>query len=153
MEWQLCYFHKVIKVVICNLKYHLSDHKKHVNWPTSSDEVLQLHTYVCVAKSKNIISELKFYNPMKLYDVSDQRTSSQTWSFMFQHIVRGRSVTCFFWSDKWYFRSKLQLWLSCKNDRVVTQCNPPVFKLQSQTTQMPFVGPCHLPKFRGKSHH
>ena len=26
-------------------------------------EVLQLHTYVCVGKSKNIMAELKFYDP------------------------------------------------------------------------------------------
>ena len=26
-------------------------------------EVLRLHTYVCVGKSKNIMSEFKFYDP------------------------------------------------------------------------------------------
>ena len=53
---------KVIKVVICDLKYHLSNHKQHANWPTSPGIRKSNHTYVCVGKSKNIMSELKFYD-------------------------------------------------------------------------------------------
>ena len=47
-------------------------------------EVLQLHTYACVEKSKNIMSELKFYDFTHMLVLENKRISCQNLSFMTQ---------------------------------------------------------------------